>query len=160
MDAAILLKRLIDSENTDTTIYKAYKNAIDNSYQSPNEEFTKCIEGLKILSQTQYDFKVLANESKLFDLSRRDYRELCDMICFMLGDKIKDLCIKPIFTKPTQFEDYCPFVKNDIVIYSIKPLTPGFRIVNDDKETYHIIDSKLETTPYYEIYCHSIERIR
>ena len=104
MDSAVLLKKLIDSNNEEMSLYRAYKDAIDNSYATPEEAFNQCIYDLKMMSQAQYDFGWLTREARLFEVTRRDYRELCDMICAMLGDKINDL--SPILTSVSSKKKY------------------------------------------------------
>lgn len=160
MDSAVLLKKLIDSNNEEMSLYRAYKDAIDNSYATPEEAFNQCIYDLKMMSQAQYDFGWLTREARLFEVTRRDYRELCDMVCAMLGDKINDLCYQPIYVKPSNFEDYCPFGGTDIVMYCKHPFSVGDGVSNSDKEMYTIEDVKLEKSPYYEIFIHKLEKIR
>lgn len=157
MDKALLITKLNKCEDTNNVLYNCYSNAFQNNYESLSEEFDQHIADLKTISEIMYDFDSLTTESAKFGISRRDYRELCDMVCTIIGDRINEICKQskePIITKPSKFEDYCPFTSDDMVVYGNID-----RLFKYDGEIYRVVESKLEETPYYIVYCNSIERI-
>lgn len=156
---SVLLKKLIQSNNEDLIIYRAYQDVMSVS-DNPNQDFIKCIEDISDLSNYQYNYDYLTKEAKILNIYRRDMQQLCDMVCAMLGDKINDICYQPIYVKPSNFEDYCPFGGTDIVMYCKHPFSVGDGVSNSDKEMYTIEDVKLEKSPYYEIFIHKLEKIR
>lgn len=160
MESAVALKKLIDSNNEELSLFKAYKNAISSNFNSPSEAFTQCIKDLITISDAQYDFDWLTKEAKVLEINRRDFRNLCDDVCIMLGDKLQELCIKEVITKPSKFEDYCPFSSEDIVMYTTKPVdTTRSSTIFHDGNKYNLIDCKLESTPYYNLYVTKLELI-
>lgn len=157
MDKAILLNKLINAEQS-SKLYDCYINATSNNFENETETFNICIADLKFLSEKQYDFEWLKKEAADFGVSRRDFKNLCDSICVLLGDKINELCKYSktgIVTKPTRYEDYCPFTSEDLVVYGKNNLL----YITYDGYDYNIIETKLEETPYYTIYCSTIERM-
>lgn len=155
MDNAILLTKLNNYENKDFELYKYYINATSFNFINETIEFNVCMQSLKELIEKQYDFEWLAENAKIFEVSRRDFRSLCDDVCILLGNRIEELCKYtkvPIYTKPSKFEDYCPFANEIMVVYG------NFNnYVTIEGKHYIIIDTKLESTPYYNIYCNIIE---
>lgn len=155
LNNAVVLKRLIESKNEDLSAYKGYLIAISGYQNSSREDsFNQCINSLKILTDLQYDFEKLTNESQKLSVSRRDYRNLCDQICQMIGDKIQDLCIMPLYSKATNYENACPFSSDSFLMYTKKPvdLSLSSNIITYDGNLYKIIETKREETPYYTIY--------
>lgn len=152
---AILLYKLHSYKDKSFELYTHYENVIKDS-DSPAETFNRCIDSIKYLSEKQYDFQWVSSQSKEFGCFRKDFVELCDSVCQILGDKINDLCKSfAIITKPTKYEDYCPFSSETLVVYG-KSYQPGTPVQYDGKR-YRIVDSKLENTPYYSIYCNALE---
>lgn len=157
MEAGILLKKLIDSDNKDSLLYKSYQDSLNSGFTTLEEAFDTCIEDLKKLSDAQYDFDWLTKEAPLLGIKRNDCRDLCDHLCFMLGAKIEDLCYKPVFTKSSNY-DNCP-IRADLVMYCKHPFAADTGITSYDRDNFTIISSKLEETPYYKVYIHEIEKI-
>lgn len=150
LDPAILMQKLYNIENEDSVILKAYKDTIQST------ELDILIDDIKKMTDVQYDFKFLTREKEYFSINRHDTRELCDMVCKLLGNRIEEICIKPIISKPSRYEDYCPFSSEDLIVYSVKPLDNT--LIMYEGRSYNILDTKHETTPYYSLYCSSINR--
>lgn len=113
-----LLNMLIKNECIDIMAYRCYKDTLIE-YANDIDKFNLLIADIKLLSDIQYDFQTLSIESKKLNITRRDYRELCDMICIIIGDVINEMnkYNQLIVTRPSQFEDYCPFPHEDLVAY-------------------------------------------
>lgn len=165
MESSVLLRKLISDGNDSISVYRAYQDTINNSYTTLAEAFNQCVLDIKITEEAQYDFNYLMREAERLTtifgekVTRKDYRDLLEEICQRLGDKITDVCCKPVFTKPSKSE-YCPFNNEALVVYCTKPMTIDSAIINDDdRESYKIVDVKIEDTPYYRVYCHSIEKL-
>ena len=156
MDTAILLTKLSQLNNLEFDLYNYYVDATIRSFENSTEEFNTCIKDLKELVGKQYDFSWLTENATEFGCNRREFKQLCDDVCTLLGNRIDEVCRHtrtPIITKPTKFEDYCPVSTESLVAYG------NFsheRILIDGKP-YNIIDTKLENTPYYSIYVKTIE---
>lgn len=156
MDKAILLTRLTKYEDTNNPLYQCYIDATQKTFDTEEKKFTQLINDIKYLTEIQYDFSLLSKGADIFDITRRDYRELCDMVCMIIGDSISDLCNHTrngIITVPSRFEDYCPFYSNDIVVYG----NSDNKVFMYEGKKYYLIETKLEETPYYTIKCSSIE---
>lgn len=156
MDKAILLTKLNKCEDESNIVYACYINATSKSFENDIIAFEQHIKDIKVLNAIQYDFTILSEEASKMELTRRDYRELCDAVCMIIGDRINELCKyskEPIITKPSQFEDYCPFPNEDKVVYG--SVNNSFRFFG---ETYIVVNTKLEETPYYTIWCNEIDR--
>lgn len=156
MDKAILLTKLNKCNDESNIVYACYINATVKSFDNDIMAFNQHIKDIKILNAIQYDFTILSEEARKMELTRRDYRELCDAVCMIIGDRINELCKhsrEPIITEPTHFEDYCPFANAEKVVYGNVPV--NFKYFG---EYYKVIDTKLEESPYYTIYCSEIER--
>ena len=132
MDKAILLTKLNNYENTDFELYKYYLDATSKLYTSEKVEFETCMNDIKILTNKQYDFDWLTENSKIFECNRREFKALCDDVCVILGNRINELCKhtrEPIITKPSKFEDYCPFeTESLVVVYTLTVLFPLYPI--------------------------------
>ena len=156
MDKAILLTRLTKCEDENNELYQCYKDAIQKYFDTEEKKFTQLIKDIKYLSNIQYDFSKLSEGAKSFSITRRDYRELCDMVCILIGDSLTELCKYTkdgIVTAPTKFEDYCPFYSTSLVVY-------GSNIhdtVKYEGKTYKVLDTKLEQSQYYSIYCSTLD---
>ena len=151
MNIVILLNKLNTCEDQNLELYQHYLNAVYNRHDNLVDEFNACIDSIKYLTNKQYDFNWLSENSKIFNVTRRDFRELCDSVCVLLGNKINDIgkqTKEPIITKPTRYEDYCPYNNENLVLYG--NYDGPIRI---DGKLYNKIDTKLESTPYYNIYC-------
>jgi len=156
MDKAVLLTKLIQSQDNPSDLYEYYLDATSRVFESETDAFNKCVKDLKVLSDMQYDFEWLKYEAFSFGVSRRDYKDLMDSVCVLLGERINELCKltrNGIVTSPTQFEDYCPFNHEDLVLYAIYNINS----VEYDGNMYSVVDTKLEETPYYTIYCNKLE---
>lgn len=156
MDKAILLTRLTKCEDENNELYQCYKDATKKYFDTEEKKFNQLIKDIKYLSNIQYDFSKLSEGAKSFDITRRDYRELCDMVCMIIGDSISDLCNHTrngIITSPSKFEDYCPFYSNDLVVYG----NSDNKVFLYEGKKYYLIETKVEETPYYTIHCSSIE---
>ena len=155
LDDAVVLKRLIESKNEELSAYKGYLISISSEPNSSREaSFKQCIDSLKALTDVQYNFQVLTDEAQKLKVSRRDYRNLCDNICQMLGDKIQELCIVPVYSQATNYENACPYSSNSFIMYTTKPVDIALssnRIIYDGN-LYKMIETKREETPYYTIY--------
>ena len=153
---AILLNKVIKCEQPDNFLYQCYLDTNKKLYDTEN--FNNLINDLKILCEMQYDFSLLSSESKKFNVNRRDYKAMCEMICVLIGDAIKDICNhsrEPIITSPTNFEDYCHFKSAELVLYGNSNLEDS--IITYDGKKYKVVDSQVEQTPYYMIYCNLLE---
>lgn len=155
----ILLTKLSKYDDKSFELFHFYLNATSSISEDSTEDFNVCIDNLKYLTNKQYDFKWLSENAAAFGVNRRDFKSLCDDVCVLLGYKIEEICKyskEHIITRPTRFEDYCPFNDGDLVEY-------GYKIDIDDNikyngDRYRVIDKKLESTPYYNIYCSLLER--
>ena len=149
MSNPTLLRDLIEQEDTNNILYKCYNDSIIE-YENIEDKFHILIEDIKQLSELQYDFKLLTSTAKKFNVSRRDCRDLCDMICEILGDDITSLCRQnSIVVSPSKYEDYCPYSNESLVLYG----NADKNYIKYDGKIYGIVDTKLEETPYYTIYC-------
>ena len=120
-------------------------------------DFETIIDKLKETLDYEYDFSFLTLESKKLNTNRKELKNLLEILAEMLGDKIKDIGEKVNITTPSRFEDYCPFPRENKVLYTNRRFEIG-DLIQYDGNTYTIIDKKLESTPYYEIYCYRFER--
>ena len=156
MDKAILLTKLSQCEDETNFLYLSYLDATQTEFESETKKFETLISELKTLSELQYNFNELSTKAQEFGISRRDYRELCDMVCIIIGDSITELCKYTkdgIVTVPTKFEDYCPFYSTSLVVY-------GSNIhdtVKYEGKIYKVLDTKLEQSQYYSIYCSTLD---
>lgn len=151
MNIVILLNKLNTCEDQNLELYQHYLNAVYNRHDNLVDEFNACIDSIKYLTNKQYDFNWLSENSKIFNVTRRDFRELCDSVCVLLGNKLNDIgkqTREPIITEPTRYEDYCPYNNEKLVLYG--NYDGPIRI---DGKLYNKIDTKLESTPYYNINC-------
>jgi len=158
MNNAILLTKLNNYDDTSFELYQYYINATSKSFSDPAQEFSTCIENIKRLTSCQYDFGWLSENAKQFGVNRRDFKALCDDVCVLLGNRIQELCEHTreyIVTKPSKYEDYCPFPSEALVAYGNPKNIALPNIVNCDGSKYTLIDSKLEESPYYIVYCSS-----
>ena len=157
MTDAILLNKLItDFNNDDNFLFQCYKHSLSES--GFTESFNQCISDLKALSNLSYDFKQLTNYATSMNITRRDIRQLCEILSSILGETITQLCNQNrelIITTPSRFEDFCPYPKAELVLYSTSISDIPIKY---DSYMYKIIESKPENTPYYYIYCHLLER--
>jgi hypothetical protein len=152
MEKSLLIKRLIEREDANKKLTEAYNLSISYEGLDPADVFTRCAKFIKEISDLSYDFEYLTNEAPKLDLSRKDFRCLCDTICEYLGDTIKTLCINPVFTSPSRLEG-CPINTNDLVMYTTKPFdVNAHQVVEFDKDKYKTIRCFAEKTSYYEIY--------
>lgn len=155
MNNAILLIQLSNLNDDSFELFNYYKIGTTKVFEDEIATFNACVNALKNLINLQYDFEWLTINAKKFETTRRDFRNLCDDVCDLLGNRIEELCKhtrKPIITKPTKFEDYCPFPSDSLVVY-------GNQISNIsiDGKLYKIVNTKIESTPYYTIYCNQID---
>ena len=161
MNNAILLTKLSKMDDLSFELYTYYIDATSKSFLDEITEFNTCINDLKKLTECQYDFAWLSKNASKFEVNRRDFKSLCDDVCMLLGNRIEELCKHnktPIVTKPTKYEDYCPFASEELVAYGRIPYSHGNNNIIFDGNSYNIIDTKLEISPYYTIYCNLIER--
>ncbi len=160
MDKSLLIKRLVERADANKKLTEAYNLSISNADVEPSDLFNKCIRFIKEISDLSYDFEYLKAEAPKLDLTRKDFRSLCDTLCEYLGDTVKDLCEKkPVFTKPSRFEG-CPISTDEIVMYTNKPFDVNLHTrVTYDGDNYKTVKCYLEKTPYYEIYLTILELI-
>ncbi len=155
MDKAVLLTKLSNYNDKNFELFVYYLNATTSSFIDEKEEFDTLISNIKTLTEKQYDFSWLAENAAEFECNRREFKALCDDVCVLLGNRIDELCKhtrKPIITKPTKFEDYCPFANETLVAYG--NCSENVRV---DGKICKIIDTKLESTPYYSVYVNSLD---
>lgn len=156
MDKAVLLTKLSSYNDKNFELFAYYLNATTASFADEKEEFDTLISNIKTLTEKQYDFSWLAENAAEFDCNRRDFKSLCDDVCVLLGNRIDELCRhthgRPIITKPTKFEDYCPFPNETLVAYGNCNGT-----IRVDGRICKIVDTKLENTPYYSVYVNSLD---
>ena len=151
MDESILIKTLTEYTENDLYIKQVY-NRLGNINDSAGYEFNQYIKDLTSLSEKQYDFQWLTDEAGKLDITRRDFRNLCDKVCELIGYYIDELVSSNIvITNGSGFEEYCPFTKHDLVWYTKHPLDIDTEIIYDGK-TYTTVNCKKEKTPYYDIY--------
>ena len=156
MDNAILLTKLNNCNDMSFELYRYYIDATSKSFSDSITEFNTCINDIKKLTDYQYDFSWLCDNASIFGVNRRDFKSLCDAVCVLLGNRIQELCEHTksyIVTKPTKYEDYCPFALEDLVAYGNPANINQSNIVTYDGKKYIIVDSKLEESPYYIIHC-------
>lgn len=156
MNSAILLTKLGAYEDTSFELYKYYVDATSKSFIDPVTEFNTCIEDIKKLTNYQYDFAWLSENASKFEVNRRDFKTLCDDVCVLLGNRVQELCKHTrsyIVTKPSKYEDYCPFSSETLVAYGNPNTIKSSNYVSYDGNKYSIIDCKLEESPYYIVYC-------
>lgn len=157
MTDAILLNKLITEFNdSDNYLFQCYKDSLSES--NVIESFNQCITDLKVLSNLSYDFAELTNYATKMNITRRDVRQLCEILSSILGETITQLCNQNrefIVTTPSQFEDFCPYPKAELVLYSTSMSDIPIKY---NGYMYEIVESKPENTPYYYIYCHLLER--
>lgn len=155
MDKAVLLTKLSSYNDKSFELYDYYLNATSKSFADEKDEFDTCIASIKKLTDRQYDFAWLSENAAEFECNRREFKALCDDVCVLLGNRIDELCKhtrNPIVTKPTKFEDYCPFSTEALVAYGSNVET-----VRVDGKVCKIVETKLESTPYYNIYVSQID---
>ncbi|MBQ8218340.1 MAG: hypothetical protein IJZ79_03450 [Bacilli bacterium] len=156
MNNAILLTKLNNYDDMSFELYKYYVDATSKSFADNAIEFSTCIEDIKKLTNYQYDFGWLSENASKFGVNRRDFKSLCDDVCVLLGNRIQELCSHTreyIITKPSKYEDYCPFSSEALVAYGNPANINRSNIVKCDGQQYSIIDCKLEESPYYIVYC-------
>jgi hypothetical protein len=154
MDQAVLLNKLMNCKDESIELYRFYLYALDMSLE-PVDMFNKCINAIKYLVDKQYDFQWIFVNAKQFNVTRKDFKDLCDDVCMILGDRINEICKYskfPIITKPTNFENYCPFNSDTLVVYGefTEPVKYEGKIIRT-------IETKTEKTPYYCIHCTSLD---
>lgn len=159
MDKAVLLTKLNNCNDKTFELYDYYLNATSKSFSDASEEFNVCIKNIKTLTDNQYDFSWLSENSERFGVNRREYKSLCDDVCSLLGNRIQELCCHTrdyIIVKPSNYEDYCPFSRESLVAYGNPNIIKrnGF---NYDGKTHNIICSKIEESPYYTIFCSTFD---
>lgn len=155
MDNAVLLTKLSNYDDVSFDLFNYYVNATSKTFADNIEEFNTCIENIKKLTELQYDFSWLSENANEFGCNRRDFKTLCDDVCSLLGNRINELCKHtktPIVTKPSNFEDYCPYSKEMLVAYG-----SSITSVRVDGKLCKIIETKLESTPYYNIYISQLD---
>lgn len=158
MENAILLTKLYNYDDKSFELYKYYDEAI-NRQHSDVEDFNICMKNLKILIDKQYDFEWITLNAKTFGTTRRDFRSLCDNVCFIIGNTIEEICKytkSPIVTTPSKLDENCPFPNNELVAYGNSTLERYQFIIHEGK-SYKVTDTKIEQTPYYRIYCMSFD---
>ena len=154
MENAILLTKLYNYNDKSLELYKYYDEAINRTH-SEVDDFNTCMNNLKTLVDKQYDFEWLTVNAQTFGVTRRDFRELCDSVCFIIGNAIEEICkyIKsPIIAAPSRLDEHCPFPTNDLVAYGNSNLERYQYIIVDGK-SHRVVETKVEQTPYYRIYC-------
>lgn len=157
MDKSLLIKRLAERKDVNKKLTDAYELSLSYTKLDPAEAFTRCAEFIKEISDLSYDFAYLKEEAPKLDLTRKDFRCLCDTICEYLGDSIESICVSPVFTNPSRLEG-CPVTVNELVMYTTKPFDVNLHsTISFDKETYKTIKCFNEKTPYYDIYLTMLE---
>lgn len=151
MEIATIMKTLIECENKDSKIIQAYKNSLNGT------SLDTLFSDLKDVTGIQYDWSMINQEKEYLNVNRRDIIHICDTVAKLLGDRIEEICVVATTSKPSQFEDYCPFKSDDLVVYSKKPIdTTVITQVKYDGDLYETVECKPENTPYYNIYCTSL----
>lgn len=163
VDNAVLLDKVINCQNRDIYVCKAYDCAHANSLDQ-NEHFKQCIDFIKQLDEVAWNTKLCQEEGKMLNVSWREYHILCnEIIPKILGETIKELCIKPVFAEATMYGDefskFCPFSKGDFVMYTAKPIQIEEPYIEFEGKKYKIRDKdrinedyiKIEETPFYTI---------
>ena len=143
--------------NPDFDLFRIYK-LLDKNFSLENIAFTAYIKSIIKLVDFQYNFQWLTNTVNKLNNSykRKDIQQFCDDLCYLFGDNIIKVCSDNIIvSKPSKFENYCPFSTESRVIYYYKPINQNTVIVDNNK--YYIDDIQMEKTPYYTIACHSIK---
>ena len=159
MDKSLLIKRLVERADANKKLTEADNLSISNADVEPSDLFNKCTRFIKEISDLSYDFEYLKAEAPKLELTRKDFRCLCDTICEYLGDTVEALCIKPVFTTPSRLEG-CPISTDEIVMYTKKPFDVNLHTtVTYDGDNYKTVKCYLEKTPYYEIYLTIVELI-
>lgn len=156
MDKAILLTKLATFNDNNFEPYRYYLDATSTVFEDEKDEFDTCIEDLKKLVDYQYDFAWLSENASIMECNRREFKALCDDVCVLLGNRIDELCKhtrNPIFTTPSKFEDYCPFTNEAYVVYG----NNNENTIKHDGKVYRVIETKLESTPYYNIYVSQLD---
>lgn len=158
MEAVVLVNNLIKQGDENNFFYQCYKNSevTDDCIST----FNKCAKTIKTLEDLSYSFEMLTKYSQEMNLSRHDIRQLCDGICFILGEKMKEICSfdnTNIITSPTRYEDFGAFPNADLVLYSTQNQSED-RYISFDGVLYAIVDVRIEQTPYYTLYCHLLEK--
>ena len=148
---SVLLKKIITDEIKNSVLVDTYHCILKHS------DFNTVINKLKETLDYEYDFTFLTSEAKKFETNRKELRGLLESLSEMLGEKINDIAEEINFVSPSRFEDYCPFPREEKVLYTNRRFEIG-DLIQYDGNTYTIIDKKLESTPYYEIYCYRFER--
>lgn len=151
-DSILLQKFITDDINPSSDLGLIYEAIRQNT------PFTQLVQQIKYCLEKSYDFKYLSEEGAKLNVSRRDVRSLLDVFAEMLGNKIEELADHEyLFVPPTKLEDYCPYPSEVLVLYTNKPLD---NLPMYDGYKWDIIDTRLEETPYYSIYCSQIDRER
>lgn len=154
-NVVVLLTKLSNLSDQSYELFNYYLIATNKTFSDEVEEFETCIKSLAELSDRQYDFAWLTENAKRLEASRRDFRDLCEAVCVLIGNRIDELCKYsrvPIITKPTKFEGACPFGSEALVAYGNVEGS-----VKVDGVTCKIIETKIESTPYYNIKCSMID---
>lgn len=159
MEDAILLKKLIDTGNESFKLYQMYQMSITGYQENDAGLFKQISAAINDLLKFQYDYNVsLKWIATSLNITKRDAARLCDMLCFMLGEKLKEICAKPLFCTPTHIDEYCPISTDELVMYTDKPFDVELNsVVIYDKTSYRTLNCIVEKSPYYEIYVTKLE---
>lgn len=159
MNIGTMLNLLENCSDESSKAYQIYLNLKNPIGTDDNIIFANYAKDLRELIDLQYDFNFLSVESKKLDsnLFRRDFKDLLEVLCERIGNKLSELSIKGIFSKSVNIEG-SPFGAEDLCYYTKKPIdTSNINIVNYDGSKYKCVECKLEHTAYYSIYCTSLE---
>ena len=170
VDNAVLLDKVINCQDRDLFVCMAYDCAHATSLDR-TEHFNQCIKYIKELDDVAWNTKICQEDGKRLNVSWRDYHILCNEILpSILGETIKDLCIKPIFTEATmygdEFNNFCPFSRGEFIMYSSKPIEVETDTIEVEGKKYKVRDfdraneliTKIEETPFYTLYGVVLER--
>lgn len=150
-ETQLLQKFLDDTIYVESELKDAYDIIISN------KPLDQLFYWLQKLTDNSYDFAFLSKEAEALHSNRRDVRSLIDIFCDMIGNKIEEECDHNYhFVPPSNFEDYCPFPSEHLVLYTNRPTT---QLPKHDGYTWQVINMKPEYTPYYDIKCYQIERV-
>ena len=156
MDNVLLLNKLANFDNKEFELYTFYADATTVTYEDSCQELSTLFNDLRLLTDYQYDFEWLTATSKAMGCNRREIKALSDDVCILLGKRIEDVCKytkELIVVKPSNIEDYCPFSSESLVAYG----SYNTGSVKYDGNTYKIVDTKLESSPYYNIYVNRLD---
>ena len=149
---AIKILEKLQSEDISSELGEKYQN-IKN-----HKTLKQLFDILIWLLEKDYDFEFITKEASLLETDKRTLRSLIDSLCDYCGENIEDIITQNtyIISEPSNFEDYCPFPKEEIVLYCNNATLKN--TIKYDGYQYKIINYKLENTPYYSIYCYQIEK--